>query len=287
MSGLTIRHLRLGSGLAMWIYIACHFLNHSLGLISLGAAERGLEIAAAVWQSWPGTLLLYGAFGLHLALALLGLHQRHSLRLPPLELMRIGFGLTIPLLLFGHVVATRIAFSWYGEAAQYQRVIASLVREGSTGWQLALLAPGWLHGCMGLNIGFRHQPWYPSLRMPLLVGAAALPALAAAGYWSMTLDVAVLAHSPVHRSVPLDAAQRGALGDLRVQLLSSYFGLLGGVIAARIWRDWRSWRGERGAVERVRWAAASTAGADQGRRGPDSGRRSPSAPVALDPGQTL
>jgi len=86
--------------------------------------------------------------------------------------------------------------------------------------------------------------------------------------------------------VPLDAAQRGALGDLRVQLLSSYFGLLGGVIAARIWRDWRSWRGERGAVERVRWAAASTAGADQGRRGPDSGRRSPSAPVAREPGET-
>lgn len=242
---LTIRHLRLASGLAMWTYIACHFLNHSLGLVSLGAAESGLKIAAAVWQSWPGTVLLYGAFGLHLVLALLGLHQRLSLRLPPLELMRIGFGLTIPLLLFGHVVATRIAFSWYGEAAQYQRVIANLVRDGSTGWQLALLAPGWLHGCMGLNIAFRHRPWYASLRTPLLIGMVALPVLAAAGYWSMTREVAALAHAPLPRRMPLDAAQRSALGGLRVQLLSGYAGLLALVIGSRAWRDWRHWRSER------------------------------------------
>ena len=135
MRGLTIRHLRLGSGLVLWAYIACHFINHSLGLVSLGAAEAALKIAAAVWQSWPGTTLLYGAFGTHLALALLGLYQRHNLRLPPLELMRIGFGLTIPLLLFGHVVSTRIAYSWYGEAAQYQRIVANLACDGATGWQ--------------------------------------------------------------------------------------------------------------------------------------------------------
>jgi adenylate cyclase len=76
MRGLTIRHLRLGSGQVLWIYIACHFVNHSLGLVSLGAAEAGLKIAAATWQSWPGTVLLYGAFGTHLTLALVGLHQR-------------------------------------------------------------------------------------------------------------------------------------------------------------------------------------------------------------------
>ena len=102
----------------MWVCIACHFLNHSLGLISLDTAEAGLRIAAAVWQSWPGTVLLYGAFGTPLVLALVGSHQRNTLFLPPLEVMRIGFGLMIPPLLFGHGVSTRVAYSWYGEAAQ-------------------------------------------------------------------------------------------------------------------------------------------------------------------------
>src|SRR5947207_3297405 len=122
-----IRRLRLASGQVLWCYIALHFLNHALGLISLDAAEAGLRIAAAAWHSLPGTLLLYGAFGVHLALALTGLHQRHTLRLPPLELIRIVSGLTIPLLLFGHVISTRVAHDWFGAAAQYRRVVTNLL----------------------------------------------------------------------------------------------------------------------------------------------------------------
>ena len=60
MSGLTIRHLRLGSGLAMWIYIACHFLNHSLGLISLGAAERGPAGVEAIRKHKSAYLMAVG-----------------------------------------------------------------------------------------------------------------------------------------------------------------------------------------------------------------------------------
>ena len=156
--------------------------------------------------------------------------------------MRIAFGLTIPLLLFGHVVSTRIAYSWYGEAAQYRRVIAGLLGSGNTGWQLALLAPGWLHGCMGLNVAFRHRPGYQRWRVALIAGAIALPLLAAAGYWSMTHEVAALLPSVLPRAVPLDAAQRASLIDLREHLLTGYFALLALVLASRSWRDWRDWR---------------------------------------------
>jgi len=240
MRGLTIRHLRLGSGQVLWFYIACHFVNHSFGLVSLGAAEAALKVAAATWQSWPGTVLLYGAFGTHLTLALVGLYRRDTWRLPPLELMRITFGLSIPLLLFGHVVGTRVAYSLYGEAAQYQRVVAGLIGSGNTGWQLALLAPGWLHGCMGLNVAFRHRAWYQRAR-PLLIGLAlALPLCAASGYWAMTRDVAALAI--VATPSTLTNAQRVALGELRGDLLSAYFALLATVLASRSWREWRQWR---------------------------------------------
>ena len=239
-----IRRLRLASGQVLWCYIALHFLNHALGLISLDAAEAGLRIAAAVWQSLPGTTLLYGAFAVHLALALTGLHQRHSLRLPPLELIRIVFGLTIPLLLFGHVVGTRVAHDWFGTAAQYRRVVSSLIADGSTGWQLALLAPGWLHGCMGLNVALRHRAWFQRARRLLLALVIALPLAAAGGFWSMTHDVAALGVSigPPLASSATASAQRAELGALRVHLLQAYFVLVAAVLASRSWRDWRSWR---------------------------------------------
>ena len=112
----------------LWCYIALHFVNHALGLFSLDAAEAALKLAAFVWQSLPGMVLLYGAAATHVVLALASLHQRHTLRLPPAELLRIGFGLTIPLLLLGHVVSTRVAYEWFGEAPHYRR------------WRPALLA---------------------------------------------------------------------------------------------------------------------------------------------------
>ena len=238
-----IRRLRLASGQVLWFYIACHFVNHATGMISLGAAEAALKLAAAVWQSWPGTVLLYGAFGVHLTLALVGLHQRHTLRLPPLELMRIAFGLTIPLLLFGHVVGTRVAYSLYGEPAQYQRVVAGLLSSGNTGWQLALLAPGWLHGCMGLNVALRHRAWYQRWRGTLIAFVIALPFCAASGYWAMTRDVEALGVAVVPTA--MSAAQRIALGELRGHLLTAYFVLLATVLASRSWRDWRRWRAAR------------------------------------------
>ena len=67
LRSVTVRHLRLASGQVMWLYICAHFLNHSLGLLSLGAAEAALKLAAAVWQSLPGTMLLYGAFATHVS----------------------------------------------------------------------------------------------------------------------------------------------------------------------------------------------------------------------------
>ena len=83
----TRRHFRLGSGFILWVYVATHLSNHALGLVSLSAAERGLQAAVVVWHSVMGTGLLYAAFTIHLSLALLGLYQRHTLRLPPLELV--------------------------------------------------------------------------------------------------------------------------------------------------------------------------------------------------------
>src|SRR6266496_1327317 len=107
---LTRQDLRLVSGLILFAYVASHLTNHALGLISVAAAEDGLRVAVAVWQSLPGTMLLYGAAVIHITLAFVALYGRRTLRMPPLEELRIVLGLGIPTLLITHAVTTRLAF---------------------------------------------------------------------------------------------------------------------------------------------------------------------------------
>jgi adenylate cyclase len=232
----SIHILRLGSGLVLWTYIATHLLNHALGLWSLAAAEQALRLAIVVWHSWLGTLALYGAFATHLTLALTGLYQRHTLRLPPQELLRIAFGLSFPLLLVGHAITTRVAYEWYGLLPQYQRVITSLISSGGEGRQIALLAPGWLHGCMGLNVAFRHRAGYKRWRWLFVTLAVALPLASAAGFLLMKQEIALLLQNPdwqYQAAKRLSKADAEALADLRDQVLNIYGGLLLAVLLAR------------------------------------------------------
>ena len=42
LSDRTLRHIRLGSGLVMLVYVVLHMTNHMLGIVSLPLAEAGL-----------------------------------------------------------------------------------------------------------------------------------------------------------------------------------------------------------------------------------------------------
>src|SRR5262249_23354139 len=147
--------LRLASGLVMLAYLTLHLFSHMLGLVSLAAAEAALRLTVRVWQSVPGTIALYGAFALHFVLALRTIFQRRHWRLPAIEWLRLWSGFSLPLLLIGHAVNARLGASFYGLEPTYHRVIDGLIRSGSEGWQIALLAPGWLHGCLGLWLTLR------------------------------------------------------------------------------------------------------------------------------------
>ena len=108
--------------------------------------DLAVALAKTAWYSVPGTVLLYGAVACHLILALRTIYTRQHWRLPLIEYVRLGAGFSLPLLLIGHVVTTRLGFSLHGADPRYASVVASLVLSGNEGWQLALLAPGWLHG---------------------------------------------------------------------------------------------------------------------------------------------
>ena len=230
------RDLRLASGVILFIYVALHLVNHALGLISIAVAERGLRIAVAVWQSPPGTLVLYGAAGTHIALAFLALYQHRTLRMPPPELLRIAFGLSIPTLLIVHAVGTRLAFELYNHPPDYAHVVWMLWHSGREGRQIALLVPGWMHGCMGINFAFGKRAGYTRFRLPLFGAALLLPAFAVLGFLSMLKEVSLLAQDPAWVAttiVQLDDAQRLALGSVHDGLLALYFGAIAAVFIAR------------------------------------------------------
>ena len=246
--GLTRRDLRLASGLVLFAYLAFHLVNHALGLISLDVAERGLRVAVAVWHSPAGTLLLYGAAATHIALAFISLYQRRTLRMPRLEALRIALGLWMPVALISHAVATRIAYEAYGAAADYSRIVWGLWHSNREGRQMALLVPGWLHGCLGLRFAFGRRGWYQRLRPFLFGSALLLPVLAVLGFLSMLKEVALRAQDPLWfnaSAASLTDAGQTHLAQIAEVLLSMYVAAIVAVLLARVLRYWIESRGGR------------------------------------------
>jgi adenylate cyclase len=235
----TIRPLRLGSGLVLFAYLAEHLANHALGLVSVSAAETGLRAATMVWHSAAGTLLLYGAAVTHLTLAIGTLCSRRMLRMPMAETFRVALGFGVPLLLIGHFATTRGAFALYGVAPDYHRIVWMLVSSGGEGRQLALLTPGWLHGCMGLNFAFGYHPLWRRLRPLLLAVALLLPVLAALGFLAMGRELAHLGADSVWRATHvtlLDVRQRAGVEHLRDGLLAGYLTVVCAALLVRALR---------------------------------------------------
>jgi adenylate cyclase len=230
------RDLRMASGLVLFTYIAAHLVNHALGLVSLAAAEEGLSFAVQVWNSLPGTMLLYGAAATHFLLALWAVYERRTFRLPPAELLRIALGFTLPVILINHFANTRLAYDLFGLSSDYTRVIANLWAADSQGMQLGLLAPGWLHGCLGLHFAFSRRPLYRRSRLVLFAIALLLPVFSAVGFITMGRELsanpaAVAAAQDYMR--PAHDAERVRIARWRNGLLIGYFSIVGAAFGAR------------------------------------------------------
>ncbi len=245
------RDLRLASGLVLFTYVTLHLACHAFGLISIHVAEAALRITVLFWHSGVGTVLLYSAAAVHIGLALVAVYDRRTLRMPPVQGLRIVLGLTMPLVLIGHFVGTRYAFERFGLPADYHRVVANLWATNGQGRQLALLAPGWVHGCLGLNFAFGSRAMWRRLRFVLFGAALLLPVLAGLGFLMMGRE---LTERPavvevVRVPAPATPVEGAALVDMREGVLAAYFGLIGLMVAARAVRSFDERR--RGSAIRI------------------------------------
>jgi adenylate cyclase len=187
--------LRLAFGLVLMTFTAGHLVNHALGIYSVAAMEQGRALFVAVWRSPPGTLVLFGALFGHIALVLLKLYRRRSLRLPPWEIVQIGLGLLIPFWLTVHVVGTFGIHERFGVDDDYTYLLNVLWPDGAARQSLMLLIV-WLHGCIGIHFWLRIRPWYRTARPLLFAIALLLPTLALIGFAEGGREVKELAADP-------------------------------------------------------------------------------------------
>ena len=238
---MTIRRIRLVSGLVLLTYLATHFINHALGLISLEAMEAGRTWFIAFWRGWLATTVLYSALTIHLGLAFYSLYQRKHLRMPLWEALQLVLGLTIPLFLAVHIAGTRLAHEWFNVNDSYSLIVLSLWVTPENGVRQALLVTvAWLHGCIGLHFWLRLRSWYPRA-LPMFFGAALLlPVLALLGYVQAGREISdLMARQPDWFERTLRAAnvptgsQRELLALMQNRALESFGAILAIVLLAR------------------------------------------------------
>jgi adenylate cyclase len=190
-----LRRVRLASGLVLFAYVATHFLNHGLGLISLDAAEWGrTRLFLPLWRNWPATGLLYGSFLAHLGLALWSLYSRRTLRMHVWEWAQLLLGLVIPYFLVEHVVGTRIIHELYGTLDDYRYITLALwVWQPDKGIvQSILMVVAWIHGAIGLHYWLRLKPSYRGWSPALLTLAIMVPFLGLLGFNQMGREIVLL-----------------------------------------------------------------------------------------------
>jgi adenylate cyclase len=176
--------LRLASALVMLAFVICHLTAHCFLLVSFEDAEATRAALMYPWRTWVGTSLLVAAFVVHYSNALWSIYIRRSLRLSRWEWAQVALGLSIPLLLTFHVVATRIAEEVLDVTTYYNTVfiVQWLMFPWLGALQMLAVVTVWGHACIGIHYWLRTKPWYPAWRPLFFSFGLLLPTLALAGY---------------------------------------------------------------------------------------------------------
>ena len=189
----TVRaRLRFGSGLIMLAFVVMHLTAHVVLLISFDWADATLALLMTPWRTTAGTALLAAAFPTHYANALWSIYVRRSLRMPRWELWQLALGLSIPLLLARHVVASRVSELALGTSTTYSTIMLTFWH--SRPWlgilQVLALIVIWLHASIGIHFWLRTKAWYRDWIIAFRAFAVLLPTLALAGFVAAGTDAA-------------------------------------------------------------------------------------------------
>src|SRR6516165_9929654 len=250
-----IRRLRLASGLVMLAYVTTHFVNHSLGLVSVQVMDFALEYIYQYLASPVVSVLLYGAFATHYSLALWALWLRRSLKMPFAEATQLVLGFSIPFFLTDHVLQTRVADTFYeANVGYYASVLHTyfVANPLRGGLQFVVLVIAWVHAMIGLWFWLRLKPWYQRWQPILYAFALLILTLAILGALEGGRQVMAMAEDPAwvaqqaRNHAPPAPADAAIIDQLVVWVRYAFVAALLAVLAARMARWY--WQRRRGIV---------------------------------------
>ncbi len=238
-----VKRLRLISGLILFAFLTCHLANLAFGLHSLTALDDARGWILWFWNTLPGKVLLMGAFMTHLTLGLLALYKRNTLRMNRHDAVQLALGLLIFPLLFGHILANGMAPMMTGARQTYFSILTLFwVLDSVTGLQQVIVTViTWIHGCMGLFIWMRIQPWWPRVAGFAYPFVIAIPLLALLGMVEAGKEVIELNKNPIFANValgmlnPVEGLMQTIISIKNIGL-SIYAAVLAGVLIARYLR---------------------------------------------------
>jgi adenylate cyclase len=168
----------------LFVYVAFHLVNVSLGLYSIGLMEAARPWFQGFWTSIPGVALLSLAFLTHAVLGLHALFWRNTFRMTRLDAIQLLTSLGIIPLLAPHVAGTAIAADLFDYDPTFQSILGLFwVEAPSEGLrQVFTLVFVWVHGVIGLFTWMRVQRWWTRVSAVLYPLAVAIPVLALLGF---------------------------------------------------------------------------------------------------------
>src|SRR5712675_1023521 len=120
--GISLRQIRLVSGVVLFAYLVSHFLNHALGNISMEALASGVYLHTAFWQFLPVAIAFYAACLVHTSLGIWALYERRQFRWKAIEPIQLVVGLSIPALVITHIAGVRLGEALFGHEKLYPQV---------------------------------------------------------------------------------------------------------------------------------------------------------------------
>jgi adenylate cyclase len=240
MRGISLRQVRLATGVILFAYLVSHFLNHALGNISLEALASGVYFHTAFWQFLPVTILFYTACLVHTALGIWALYERRQFRWKAIEPLQLALGLSIPMMIIAHIIGVRLAQTLYGHEKLYPQILFLywIWAPWRIPMMLAVMTIAWVHGCIGLYLWLRMRAFYKRAAPFLLAAAVLIPTLSMLGFYQsgrMVID----SDSDEWRAETQSERQIGTRAEAQTldritdYFLFGYFGLIGIALVAR------------------------------------------------------
>src|SRR6266853_1358378 len=238
--GISVRQVRLASGLVLFAYLVSHFLNHALGNISMDALAAGVYYHVAFWQFPPVGMVFYASALVHTGLGIWALYERRQFRWKAIEPLQLVLGLSIPALIITHVAGVRLGETLFGHDKLYPQVFFAywIVWPLKKWLMFAVITIAWTHGCIGLYFWLRMKAFYQRAAPFLLAAAVLVPTLAMLGLYQSGRSV-LDSDSAEWRAENLSPrqvgtpAQQAALNRIEDYFLIGYLGLIGLVLLAR------------------------------------------------------